>query len=148
MTGLLAGVMEERAKLATPIPVFLKIAPDLSDDEIAEIAEVALATGVQAVIATNTRLSRAGLRSADKDQMGGLSGAPLFESSTRILAKLSKLSEGDVREVCEPSEVQAVCSDSCGAGKVSQRTSNSHRRGVNVVRENSRFFQLRAPVIL
>jgi dihydroorotate dehydrogenase len=94
LTALLAGVMEERAKLAKPIPVFLKIAPDLSEGEIAEIAEVALATGVQAVITTNTTLSRDGLHSADKGEMGGLSGAPLFEKSTRVLAQLAKLTEG------------------------------------------------------
>ena len=94
LTALLNGVMEARAALANPIPVFLKIAPDLASDEIAEIAEVALATGVQAVITTNTTLSREGLRSAHKGEMGGLSGAPLFEKSTRVLAQLSELTDG------------------------------------------------------
>ena len=94
LTALLNGVMEARVALAKPIPVFLKIAPDLTSDEIAEIAEVALATGVQAVITTNTTLSREGLRSAHKGEMGGLSGAPLFEKSTRVLAELSKLTDG------------------------------------------------------
>lgn len=96
LSALLAGVMEVRSALATPIPVFLKIAPDLSDDEIAEIAEVALASGVQGVITTNTTLSRDGLSSAHKSEMGGLSGAPLFESATRVLAKMSKLTEGKI----------------------------------------------------
>ena len=94
LSALLAGVMETRAELAQPIPVFLKIAPDLTDDELAEIAEVALASGVAGIIATNTTLSREGLVSADKAQMGGLSGAPLFEKSTRVLAQLSVLTEG------------------------------------------------------
>ncbi|MGB7317080.1 MAG: quinone-dependent dihydroorotate dehydrogenase [Planktotalea sp.] len=94
LSGLLSGVMKVRGELARPIPVFLKIAPDLSTDEIAEIAQVALATGVQGVITTNTTLSRDGLQSAHKGEMGGLSGAPLFEKSTRVLAQLSEHTDG------------------------------------------------------
>ncbi len=94
LTALLKGVMDARAMLERQIPVFLKIAPDLNDAELAEIADVALATGVQGIITTNTTLSREGLQSAHKDQAGGLSGAPLFESSTRVLAKMSSLTDG------------------------------------------------------
>lgn len=94
LTALLNGVMEARALLAKPIPVFLKIAPDLSDPELSEIAEVALSTGVQGIITTNTTLSREGLHSPQKGEMGGLSGAPLFERSTQVLAKMSELTEG------------------------------------------------------
>lgn len=94
LAALLAGVMETRATLARPIPVFLKIAPDLTEADLADVAEVALASGVDAVIATNTTLSRDGLKSTHRDQAGGLSGAPLFERSTRVLARLSVLTEG------------------------------------------------------
>lgn len=94
LAALLSGVMQTHALLARPIPVFLKIAPDLTSDELAEIAEVAVAAGLSGIIATNTTLSREGLQSADQAQMGGLSGAPLFEKSTRVLAKLSELTEG------------------------------------------------------
>ena len=94
LSALLAGVMETRAALVRPIPIFLKIAPDLNADELAEIAEVALASGLSGIIATNTTLARDGLKSAERGQMGGLSGAPLFEKSTRVLAQLSKLTEG------------------------------------------------------
>lgn len=94
LAALLAGVMEVRATLPRAIPVFLKIAPDLTDTDLAEIAEVALATGISGIIATNTTLSREGLRAKDRDQTGGLSGAPLFEKSTRVLARLSQLTEG------------------------------------------------------
>jgi dihydroorotate dehydrogenase len=94
LTALLARVMETRAALARPIPVFLKIAPDLQDDELAALAEVALASGIAGIIATNTTLSREGLKSASAGQTGGLSGAPLFEKSTRVLARLSKLTDG------------------------------------------------------
>lgn len=96
LSALLAGVMEARAELAKPIPVFLKIAPDLNEAELAEIAEVALESGLDAVIATNTTLDRAGLSSPHKDQAGGLSGAPLFEKSTRVLAQLSQLTDGRI----------------------------------------------------
>jgi dihydroorotate dehydrogenase len=74
-------------------PVFLKIAPDLSEAEIADVAEVANAAGISAIIATNTTLGRDGLRSAHAQQAGGLSGAPLFEKSTRVLARLSTLTD-------------------------------------------------------
>ncbi len=94
LAALLAGVMAARAELARPIPVFLKIAPDLSPAEIEEIAEVALGSGLDGIIATNTTLSREGLKSANASQQGGLSGAPLFEKSTRVLAQLSRLTAG------------------------------------------------------
>ncbi len=94
LAALLKGVMEARDWLEAPIPVFLKIAPDLSDMELSELAEVAQAGGVAAIIATNTTLDRGGLQSPMRDQAGGLSGAPLFEKSTRVLARLSQLTDG------------------------------------------------------
>jgi len=89
LAALLAGVMDARAKCATPIAVFLKIAPDLTVDEIAEVAEVANASGIDAIIATNTTLDRDGLHGPHRTEAGGLSGQPLFEKSTRVLAQLS-----------------------------------------------------------
>ena len=94
LTALLAGVMDTRASLARPIPIFLKIAPDLTESDLAEIAEVALAAGLAGIIATNTTLSRDGLQSPHRTETGGLSGAPLFEKSTRTLARLSQLTDG------------------------------------------------------
>ncbi|MCM2563887.1 quinone-dependent dihydroorotate dehydrogenase [Lutimaribacter sp. EGI FJ00015] len=96
LSALLAGVMEARDWLPARIPVFLKIAPDLSDGELSEIADVARTTGVDAIIATNTTLSREGLQSPLRDQAGGLSGAPLFDKSTRVLARLGQLTGGDL----------------------------------------------------
>jgi dihydroorotate dehydrogenase len=96
LTSLLAGVMEARAALPKPIPIFLKISPDLTPDELAQIAEVALACGLSGIIATNTTLARDGLQSPYKTQAGGLSCAPLFEKSTRVLAQLSKLTNGKI----------------------------------------------------
>lgn len=94
LTALLAGVMETRATLARPLPIFLKIAPDLTEEDLAEIAEVALAAGLSGIIATNTTLDRVGLKSRHGAEKGGLSGAPLFEKSTRTLARLSQLTQG------------------------------------------------------
>ncbi|MBC2834267.1 quinone-dependent dihydroorotate dehydrogenase [Paragemmobacter straminiformis] len=94
--ALLAGVMDTRAALARPIPVFLKIAPDLTDQDLVDVAEVALASGIAGIIATNTTLARDGLKSRHRTEAGGLSGAPLFEKSTRTLARLSHLTEGRV----------------------------------------------------
>lgn len=94
LTALLSRVMEVRAGLERPVPVFLKIAPDLTEADLVDVAEVALASGISGVITTNTTLSREGLKSAHKGEMGGLSGAPLFEKSTRVLARLSQLTDG------------------------------------------------------
>ena len=96
LAALLAGVMEARNWLPRPIPVFLKIAPDLTLSELSEIADVAGQAGIDAIIATNTTLDRAGLHSPHAAEKGGLSGAPLFEKSTRVLAQLSKLTDGQI----------------------------------------------------
>ena len=89
LAALLEGVMDVRGTT----PVFLKIAPDLTPAEIEDVAEVANAAGIAAIIATNTTLDRTGLNSMHRDQMGGLSGRPLFEKSTRVLARLSTLTD-------------------------------------------------------
>lgn len=96
LRGLLTGVMEIRNTLPNPIPIFLKIAPDLTPDDLAQIAEVAVSAGLSGIIATNTTLARDGLQSPHAAQTGGLSGAPLFEKSTRILARLSALTDGKI----------------------------------------------------
>ncbi|TDL91061.1 quinone-dependent dihydroorotate dehydrogenase [Meridianimarinicoccus aquatilis] len=92
--ALLTGVMDARGQLDRRIPVFVKIAPDLTEDEIGDIAEVALASSVDGIVATNTTVSRAGLKSHHRTEKGGLSGAPLFETSTRVLAKVSQATDG------------------------------------------------------
>lgn len=96
LAGLLDGVMDVREELPIQIPVFLKIAPDLTQEELAQIAEVAVASGLSGIIATNTTLSRDGLQCSHRAESGGLSGAPLFEKSTRVLAQLSQLTGGSL----------------------------------------------------
>jgi len=88
LAALLEGVMAARAELARPIPVFLKIAPDLADAEIAAIAATAMEAGVHGIVATNTTLARDGLRSPARRQAGGLSGAPLRALATAVLHRL------------------------------------------------------------
>ncbi len=94
LAALLAGVMAARGGLV--LPVFLKIAPDLTEADLEAVAEVAVAAGIDGIIATNTTLAREGLRSAHRGEAGGLSGTPLFERSTRVLARLSRLTGGRV----------------------------------------------------
>jgi dihydroorotate dehydrogenase len=89
LDDLLGAVGEARATLAacgTRRPLFLKIAPDLAEAEARDIVEVATAHGIDGVIVGNTTTGRpAGLVSAGHDEAGGLSGAPLFAASTRLL---------------------------------------------------------------
>ncbi len=93
LAALLNGVIEARAALATPIPIFLKIAPDLTTDEIAEVAEVANASGIDGIIATNTTLDRDRVKGQEHaEEAGGLSGSVLTDKSQRIVSSLcSKL---------------------------------------------------------
>ncbi len=90
LAALLGGVMEANE---AGIPVFLKIAPDLEQADLEDVAQVAQSAGLSGIIATNTTLSRAGLHSAHASEAGGLSGQPLFEKSTRVLAQLSALTD-------------------------------------------------------
>ena len=94
LLDLLQGVMGTRDAHAPGTPVFLKIAPDLNHHALAEIVEVALQTRISGIIATNTTLGRDGLASTHRGEAGGLSGQPLFELSTRVLAQVSQLTGG------------------------------------------------------
>jgi dihydroorotate dehydrogenase len=87
---LLTRVMAARASATTRPPVFLKIAPDLVEAELEDIAAEVADKRLDGVIVSNTTLSRAGLRQASAET-GGLSGKPLFERSTAVLARMRKL---------------------------------------------------------
>ena len=87
----LAALLDDVCRVRGRVPIFLKIAPDLTDQDLADIAKVAEDARLSGIIATNTTLSRDGLTSALAPEKGGLSGQPLFERSTRVLAKLSSL---------------------------------------------------------
>lgn len=90
LAALLASVMAARTGANLTCPVFLKVAPDLTATEITEVADVIQKSGIDGLIATNTTLDRDGLASRHATEKGGLSGAPLFEKSTRVLAAFSR----------------------------------------------------------
>ncbi len=99
LTRLLATLIECRERLSKDTgrrkPLFLKIAPDLTLDDEADIAEVAVEQGVDALIIANTTLDRPGdLRDPSKTETGGLSGRPLFERSTAQVARFYGLVGG------------------------------------------------------
>jgi dihydroorotate dehydrogenase len=73
-------------------PILLKIAPDLTNEQLLDIIDIVNETKIAGVIATNTTLSREGLRSENKSEMGGLSGKPLTNRSTEIIRFLSQKS--------------------------------------------------------
>jgi dihydroorotate dehydrogenase len=92
--GLLAAVMAERARLATAhgrkVPIAVKIAPDLTRDQVVSIAALLREHGVDAVIATNTTTARDAVKTLRHGtETGGLSGAPLFAASTEVVRWLA-----------------------------------------------------------
>ncbi len=91
--GLLDKLKQEQSKLAEAhgryVPIVVKIAPDMSEQEIEAVAQALIAYEMDGVIATNTTLSRQGVEGlADGDQQGGLSGAPLTRKSTAVVEQL------------------------------------------------------------
>ncbi|MDH6131180.1 dihydroorotate dehydrogenase [Kitasatospora sp. MAA4] len=98
--GPLLAAVREAADQATPyhVPLLVKIAPDLADEDIDAVAELALELHLDGIIATNTTIGRGGLLApADRVEaigMGGLSGAPLKERSLEVLKRLRKRTEG------------------------------------------------------
>lgn len=87
LTALLARLQPLHERLKTPLLV--KIAPDLADEDIAAVAELALQFKLDGLVATNTTIARPdSLRSGNRGETGGLSGAPLFEHSTAVLKQL------------------------------------------------------------
>ncbi|MGI8648081.1 MAG: dihydroorotate dehydrogenase (quinone) [Acidimicrobiales bacterium] len=80
------------ARSASPVPLLVKIAPDLADSDIDEVAHLALELELDGIVATNTSLSREGLRSTSEQVdalgAGGLSGAPLQQRSLEVLRRL------------------------------------------------------------
>tara|TARA_R110002012_G_scaffold35788_3_gene101827 strand:- start:103871 stop:104953 length:1083 start_codon:yes stop_codon:yes gene_type:complete len=89
LSDLLSRVLAERDAKTRRIPVFLKIAPDLTEPDLNDIAAECLAQQLDGVIVSNTTLSRKGLSPDPKAaEAGGLSGRPVFERSTIVLAKM------------------------------------------------------------
>jgi dihydroorotate dehydrogenase len=88
---LLNTLTQARARSSERKPLLLKIAPDLDEHAMDDIAEVVLNSGIEGLILTNTTIARsAGLKSAHARETGGLSGKPLFEPSTLVLKQMRK----------------------------------------------------------
>lgn len=94
LAELLIAIKLERAngqmRHRRDVPVFLKIAPDLDEQGLDDIAEEVQSSGINGIVVSNTTLARTGLQSSNRQESGGLSGAPLFERSTIMLAKIRK----------------------------------------------------------
>jgi dihydroorotate dehydrogenase len=91
----LTAILQAVAKVPGRPPVLVKLAPDLSDEGLAAVVETCVAHGVQGLIVGNTTISRpATLRSPLAKEAGGLSGVPLFQLSTRVLARAFLLARG------------------------------------------------------
>ncbi|OCJ17578.1 dihydroorotate dehydrogenase (quinone) [Rhizobium sp. AC44/96] len=95
LSALLSAVLsardEEAAKSGRKTPVFLKIAPDLTEEGMDDIAAEVLSHALDGLIVSNTTLSRDGLKDQQQaKEAGGLSGKPVFEKSTAVLAKIRK----------------------------------------------------------
>jgi dihydroorotate dehydrogenase len=84
------------ARGAVTRPMLVKIAPDLTDDDVNDIADVARASGIDGLIVSNTTIMRPVLKSVHAAETGGLSGAPLFEPSTQMLRKIAQATQGKI----------------------------------------------------
>ena len=93
--ALSAIINQVRSSMVKEVPVLVKIAPDLSKNEIEEIAEISRITSVNGIIVSNTTIERPkNIQDHHKNEEGGLSGNPLFEPSTRVLSQLYQLTKG------------------------------------------------------
>ncbi|NND09650.1 MAG: quinone-dependent dihydroorotate dehydrogenase [Flavobacteriaceae bacterium] len=92
LTELLMTLKKENSNKTTQKPILLKIAPDLTEEQLLDIIDIVSETRIDGVIATNTTISREGLQSANKSEVGGLSGMPLSNRSTEVIRFLSEKS--------------------------------------------------------
>lgn len=92
LTKLLQTLQDLNAEKPARKPILLKIAPDLTDDQLLDIIDIVITTQIDGVIATNTTVSRDGLTSKNKSEVGGLSGKPLTNRSTEVIRFLAEKS--------------------------------------------------------
>ena len=92
LTELLSKLETRNSEHETKKPILLKIAPDLTHEQLLDIIDIIAITKIAGVIATNTTLSRDNLQSENKSEIGGLSGKPLTHRSTEIIRFLSEKS--------------------------------------------------------
>jgi dihydroorotate dehydrogenase len=87
-------------QLGNPKPLLLKIAPDLSNEELDDIIDIVKQTGIQGLVATNTTIDRGGLNTSANEieaiGAGGLSGKPLRKRATEVISYIHKKTNGTV----------------------------------------------------
>jgi dihydroorotate dehydrogenase len=95
LDALLKRVQEARAATRTRPPLLVKLAPDLADDDLPGVVQVILGNKVDGIVVSNTTLARDGLSERSfAGEGGGLSGRPLFNRATRMLARVYRLTQG------------------------------------------------------
>lgn len=92
LTVLLQTIQNQNKAMPKQKPILLKIAPDLTDEQLLDIIDIVAVTQIAGVIATNTTISREGLQSENQTEMGGLSGKPLTKRATEVIRFLSEKS--------------------------------------------------------
>ena len=97
LDGLLDRVLAVRDELSEDLPVFLKISPDLEQEQIAPVVEAATDRRRVGLIATNSTVDRESVSASEhREESGGLSGKPLFGKSTEVLRRVYELSNGEL----------------------------------------------------
>lgn len=92
LTNLLKDLQIENSNRNKKKPILLKIAPDLTNEQLLDIIDIVSETKIDGIIATNTTISREGLTSENKSEVGGLSGKPLTHRSTEVIRFLAEQS--------------------------------------------------------
>jgi len=92
LTKLLKTLQKKNAEKKERKPILLKIAPDLTNEQLLDIIDIVSETKIDGIIASNTTISREGLTSENKVEVGGLSGKPLANRSTEVIRFLSEKS--------------------------------------------------------
>jgi dihydroorotate dehydrogenase len=95
LMNILKSLQQRNPKNGISRPILLKIAPDLTNEQLDDIVEIVQKTGIAGVIATNTTISREGLKSGQlSEETGGLSGKPLTQRATEVIRYLTERSKG------------------------------------------------------
>ena len=92
LMALLKTLQDLNNTKTKPKPILLKIAPDLTNEQLLDIIDIVNTTKIAGVIATNTTISREGIQHPNKEEMGGLSGKPLAKRSTEVIRFLAEKS--------------------------------------------------------
>ena len=148
--NLLQALDAARTELRGPRrPILVKLAPDLSDPQLAEAVQVIGESGMDGIIATNSTTARPALRSPHRDQGGGLSGAPLHERALQVIRKVGELSGGRLPVIASGgilAGADAQAARQAGASLVQLYTGLVYR-GPGLVREILEAFEPREPAV-